>query len=65
MNILRNEEFENLKAGRQYPKFQPGDSISVEKLPFITAKETHTVKGVVIAITKRASDTAVRILNVP
>ena len=64
LNILRNEEFEKLKAGRQYPKFRPGDSISVEKLPYITATETHTVKGVVIAITKRASDTAVRILNV-
>lgn len=41
-----------------------GDSIQIEKLPYITAKETDIIKGLVIAKTNRASDTALRLLNV-
>jgi len=53
-----------LKAGRQYPEIRAGDSISIEKLPFITAQESHIVKGVVISVTNRLSDSALQILNV-
>jgi hypothetical protein len=61
---LVNEEFEQLKAGRKWPKINAGDAIEIEKLPYMSAKETEVVKGVVIGVFKRASDTAVQFVNV-
>jgi len=64
IGILRNEEYEKLRAGRNFPEIRAGDSISIEKLPFITSQESHIVKGVVISVTNRLSDSALQILNV-
>ena len=64
LNSLKEEEFLRLKAGRQFPDVQPGDSVLIEKLPHISATEPDIVKGLVISKTNRASDTALRILNV-
>lgn len=64
MGELRKEEYQSLKNGRDFAHIQPGDSVVVEKLPYITAKDADIIKGVVIAKTNRASDTAIRLLNV-
>lgn len=64
LNILQNEEFEKLKNNRQYPKVEPGDSVAIEKLPFMSSTEPDVIKGVVIAKVNRLSDTALTILNV-
>lgn len=64
MNILRKEEFERLKNGREWPQIRPGDSVAIEKVPYMTSKETETIKGVVIAKTNRQGDSALRLLNV-
>eukprot|EP01038_Epipyxis_sp_PR26KG_P004131 gene4131-5885_t len=64
LNILRQEELEKLKAGRQFPDIKAGDSIAIEMLPFMTSKTSDTVKGLVIKKVNRASDTSVTILNV-
>lgn len=64
MNILRNEELQRLKNGREWPEIKPGDSISIDKKPYMTSTETETVKGVVIAKTNKQGDSALRILNV-
>ena len=64
LNELKAEEFEKLKNGRTFPKIKAGDSVQIEKLPYVSAKEADTVKGVVIGVTNRASDTALKLLNV-
>jgi ribosomal protein L19 len=61
---LKIDEFEKLRKGRQWPEIRAGDSVAVDKLPFITSNEPVTVKGLVIAKTNRASDTAITLLNV-
>jgi large subunit ribosomal protein L19 len=64
LNTLRKEEFEALKKGRDFSSFKVGDSIEVERLPYMSANEPEVFKGVVIAKTNRASDTAIQVLNV-
>ena len=64
MGELKREEYQSLKNGREFPQIRPGDSVLIEKLPYITAKDVDIIKGVVIAKTNRASDTAIRLLNV-
>lgn len=64
LNELKTEAYEELKNGRQWPDFRTGDAIEIDKLPFMTSKEAYTVKGVVIGISKKASDTNVKLLNV-
>lgn len=64
MNELKQEEFERLKAGRQFPDIKPGDSIEIEKLPYISATEPDVIKGLVVGLTHRASDTSIRTINV-
>lgn len=62
---LRAEEFQKLKGDRNYgDNIQAGDSVMIEKLPYITAKVPDIVKGLVISKTNRAGDTAIRLLNV-
>jgi ribosomal protein L19 len=61
---LQKEELESLKNGRKFPTIRPGDSISIDKLPYMTAKEPDVIKGMVIGITRRNSDTSIRMLNV-
>ena len=63
LNILRNEEFEKLKNGREWPRIQAGDSIEIHKLPYMTASQPDIIKGVVIAKVNRASDTSVLMIN--
>ena len=53
-----------LKKERKWPEINAGDSISIEKLPFVTSPTTDIMKGIVISKTNRFSDTAVTILNV-
>lgn len=64
LNELKKEEFDNLKNGRQWPFFQSGDAIEIEKLPFMSAPSGNIIKGVVIGISNKASDTNIRLLNV-
>jgi hypothetical protein len=64
LNELKDEEFARLKAGRNFPEVRAGDSVVIEKLPYISATEPDIIKGLVIAKTNRASDTALRIWNV-
>jgi ribosomal protein L19 len=63
LNELKKEEFNNLKNGRQWPFFQSGDAIEIDKLPFMSAPSANTIKGVVIGISNKASDTNIRLLN--
>jgi len=58
------EEKENLRNGREYPRFRAGDSIEIEKLPYMSATTPDIIKGVVIAKCNRASDTNIILLNV-
>jgi hypothetical protein len=55
---------ERLKVGKKFPDIRAGDSIQIEKYPFMTSEETVIVKGVVIAKTNKRGDSAVDILNV-
>ncbi len=64
LNQLKVEEKETLINGRAYPEIRPGDSISIEYVPFMTSKTTEFVKGVVVAKSNCASDTQVQLLNV-
>jgi ribosomal protein L19 len=64
LETLKKENFDRLKNGRQWPDFLPGDSIQIEKLPNMSAKQTEIIKGVVIGISKKSSDTNVKLLNV-
>lgn len=64
LGILRKEEFDILKKGKIFPEIKPGDSIAIDMVHYVSATETHTIKGVVVAKINRASDTAVKLLNV-
>lgn len=64
LNELKKEEFEALKAGRNFPEIRAGDSVEIAKLPYISSKEVDIIKGVVIGVTNRANETAIKMLNV-
>lgn len=64
MNELKNEEYTRLRAGREFPEIRAGDSIMIEKLPYVSATTPDIIKGVVIGKQNKASDTSLRILNV-
>ena len=64
LHQLKQEEFERLKRGRKFPLINAGDSIAIQKLPFISAPEPDTIKGLVIGVTNRSSDTALKLMNV-
>ena len=64
LDILKREEFEALKGTRNYPEINAGDSIQVDKLLYVSSKETVSVKGVVIGVTKKYSDTSISMINV-
>jgi hypothetical protein len=61
---LLKEEYNNLKNGRQWPEINPGDAVEVERYPYVTAKKYEKVKGVVMGIYNRHSDTSIKLLNV-
>jgi ribosomal protein L19 len=61
---LKHEEFEKLKQGRQWDDIHAGDSVQIEKLPYMSAPEPDVFRGVVIAKTKKFSDSAITLLNV-
>lgn len=63
LNELRTEEFSKLKNNREWPEIRAGDSISIDMLPYVTATQADTIKGVVIAKVNRASDTSVTLIN--
>lgn len=64
MQSLKDEEFEKLKNGRNWGNIQPGDTVQIERLPYISATQPDIFKGLVIAKVNRKSDSAIRILNV-
>lgn len=64
LNTLKNEEFERLKNGRQWPLILAGDSVVIERLPYMSSNEVSTIKGIVISNVNRASDSSITILNV-
>lgn len=61
---LKNEEYLKLRSGREWEKILPGDSVEVERLPYMTSPTTEIVKGVVIAKRNKFSDTNITIINV-
>ena len=64
MNILQKEELGRLKNNRVFPNVEPGDSVAIEKLPFMSSTEPEVIQGVIIAKVNRLSDTALTLLNV-
>lgn len=62
--MLKKEEFETLQNGRSWPKIWAGDSVAITHLDYITSKEPVVMKGLVIAMVNRASDTAITMLQV-
>lgn len=62
--MLKKEEFITLQNGRVWPKIYSGDSIAVSHLSHVTAEKPIIMKGLVIAMVNRASDTAVTMLQV-
>lgn len=63
LGMLRAEEWQSLKKEKDYSAVQPGDSVLVERLPYMSSNEPDKIKGVVIAKTNRASDSALVLLN--
>ena len=63
LNELRLEECLKLKKDRDYSSVQPGDSVLIERLPYMSSNEPDKIKGLVIAKTNRASDSALVLLN--
>lgn len=61
---LENEELQNLINGRVYPEIEPGDSISIDILPYSTSKTTENMKGVVIGIVNNGCDSLIKMINV-
>lgn len=53
-----------MRGNRNWPAFRAGDSIEIEELPYSTATETDKIRGVVVGVFKRASDTCVELVNV-
>lgn len=64
LSELKVEEFQKLKNGRSFPEIRAGDTVEIEKLPYVTSTEPDIIRGLVIAITNRASDTSIRMINV-
>lgn len=62
--VLQKEEWDLVKNGREYPNIEPGDSVMVEQVPYMTATTTETVKGVVIARPRKGMNTTIQLLNV-
>ena len=63
LHELRIEETNNLKAGKDIPNFKAGDSIQIDHLPNMSSNDPDKIRGLVIARTNRAMDSAVTILN--
>ena len=63
LNILRNEEFTKMRKNRDYQSIRAGDSVLVERLPYMSSNEPDKIKGLVIAKINRASDSALVLLN--
>lgn len=64
LNELVQEEFQRMKGDRQWPNFMAGDVIKVDRLPYVTATEPDSFKGIVIAKVNRASDSAMIVASV-
>lgn len=62
--MLKKEEYEALKGTRVYPDINAGDSIQVDKLLYVSSKEIVSVKGVVIGVHNKYSDTSISLINV-
>ena len=63
LGALRTEEYVRLRKAHDYSAVRPGDSVLVERLPFMSSNEPDKIKGLVIAKTNRASDSALILLN--
>jgi ribosomal protein L19 len=63
LHLLRNEEFDKLKKGRNWPDIRAGDSVEITKLAYASSAKPETIKGLVIAKVNRASDTAITLIN--
>lgn len=64
LNQLKQEEFEKLKNGRKWDQINAGDTVEVERLPFVSANKPEIIKGLVIARVNRASDSSITLINV-
>lgn len=63
-NELENEEFLKAKEGRIWPDFRAGDAIAIDRLPYATATQVETFKGVVLAKTNKKNMSQVLMCNV-
>lgn len=66
LNILQYEEFERLKNGREFAGIQTGDSVQIDRLPYMSASEPDIIKGLVIGVVNKRSksETALKLMNV-
>jgi len=64
LQILRKEEFVRAKNGREWPEINSGDSILIERRPYMSSNEPVQIKGVVIAKTNKLFDSTITLLNV-
>ena len=64
LNQLRNEEYSALRAGREWDNILAGDTVEIERMPYLTAPKPEIVKGLVLRKVNKASDTFISILNV-
>ena len=61
---MQKEEYERLRDGRQFLNIETGDSVAIQKLPHMSSVEPDIIKGLVIGVTNRRSDTALKLMNV-
>lgn len=52
-----------MRKNRDYQSIRAGDSVLVERLPYMSSNEPDKIKGLVIAKINRASDSALVLLN--
>jgi len=62
LGSLRSELFDKLRK-RDFSLIRPGDSVLVERLPYMSSNEPDKIKGLVIAKTNRLSDSSLVLLN--
>ena len=62
LSVLRTEEYTKLRKARDFSAVRAGDSVLVERLPYISSNEPDKIKGLVIATTNRSSDSALVLL---
>lgn len=55
-----------MKNGREFAGIQTGDSVQIDRLPYMSASEPDIIKGLVIGVVNKRSksETALKLMNV-